>query len=144
MNADLSKLALALEYVDMAAGLYTEGGSDHAARLLAAAAEKLLGDLGRLMASRPSQDEVQSLLVEVALRYEAPEQLPRSHLSTRNRQPTLDRVNQSGGLMDNEARSITSTLLRACWYQIESLGLEAVAPERLQEAIELSTIYGTE
>lgn len=144
MNADLPKLALALEYVDIAAGLYIEGGSDHAARLLAAAAEKLLGDLGRLKTSESSHDEVQSLLTEVALRYEPPEELPRSHLSARNRQPGLDRVAEIGALPDNEARSLTSTLLRACWYLLESLGLEAVAPDRLQEAIEMSTIYAPE
>jgi len=33
---DLSKLAMALEYADLAAALYLAGGSDHAARLLAA------------------------------------------------------------------------------------------------------------
>lgn len=141
MNADMPKLALALEYADIAAGLYIDGGSDHAARLLAGAAEKLLGDLGRLVMSLPPKDEVQHLLTEVALSHEAPEELPHSHISSRNRQPSLDRVSELGALLDSEARQETSALLRACWYTLESLGLEAVAPDRLGEAIEMSTIY---
>ncbi len=141
MNADMPKLALALEYADIAAGLYIDGGSDHAARLLAGAAEKLLGDLGRLILSLPPKDEVQHLLTEIALGHEAPEELPYSHGGSRSRQPSLDRVSELGALLDNEARQETSALLRACWYTLESLGLEAVAPNRLQEAIEMSTIY---
>ncbi|MDT9000684.1 hypothetical protein RQP53_15520 [Paucibacter sp. APW11] len=141
MNADLPKLALALEYVDMAAGLYLEGGSDHAAQLLAAAAEKLLGDLGQMLGSRSHHEEVQLLLQEVALSYQSPDELPASHQQTRSRQSSLARIGELGALPDTAARQATSALLRAAWYLLESLGLENVAPERLERAIELSTIY---
>ena len=141
MNTDLPKLALALEYVDMAAGLYIEGGSDHAAQLLAAAAEKLLGELGRLLGSRSHDEEVALLLEEVALSQHSPDTLPSSHQHSRSRQASLARIGDLGALPDAEARQATAALLRAAWCLLESLVLENVAPERLERAIELSTIF---
>ncbi|QPF75582.1 hypothetical protein G8A07_23475 [Roseateles sp. DAIF2] len=143
MNAqgDLPKLALALEYVDLGAALYLAGGSDHAARLLAAAAERLLGDLGRLLGEQEQTDELQALLQRVAERYAAPRFEARGHVQARGGQAALSRAGELAGLMADKARQETEAFLRASWYLLESMGLEAVAPQRLQEAIELSTIH---
>lgn len=40
-----------------------------------------------------------------------------------------------------ELRQATSALLRASWYLLETMGLEPLAPSRLHQAIEKSTIY---
>ena len=70
---DLPKLAMALEYADLAAAHYLAGGSDYAARLLAAAAEQVLGDLAKLLGPHHAQsDEVQTQLARIAMRYKAP------------------------------------------------------------------------
>ena len=140
MNTDLSKLALALEYVDMAAGHYIAGGSDHAAQLLAAAAEKLLADLGRMLGSQRHEEEVQQLLHHVAGAYASPRDIPQPHNKALDQQGALSKAHELGALPDNSARQATVALLRACWYLLESLGLEAAMPERLVRAIELSTV----
>jgi hypothetical protein len=138
-QADLPKLALALEYVDLASALYLAGGSDHAARLLAAAAEQLLGDLARLLGPHTHSDEVQTLLARIALRYQAPPNPPRGHAQARREQKALVRVGEPA-MAEGEARSETTAYLRAAWYLLESMGLEAVVPLRLQKAVDHSTI----
>lgn len=142
-DSDLPKLALALEYADLAAALYLAGGSDHAARLLAAAAEQVLGDLAKLLGDRAQSDEVQSLLARIALRYRAPLIEPRSHLQSRQSELPLARGDNSGmltGLPAADARQATAAYLRAAWYTLEAMGLEAVMPGRLRKAVEHSTI----
>jgi hypothetical protein len=141
-NNDLPKLALALEYVDIAAALYLAGGSDQAARLLATAAEQLLGDLARLIGEQEPTDELQALLKRVALRYSAPRHDTDGHSQVRGGQPALARAGEMAALPAGEARLETAALLRACWYLLESMGLEAVAPQRLDQAIDRSTIHG--
>ncbi|HEX2013383.1 MAG TPA: hypothetical protein VJN44_20810 [Roseateles sp.] len=140
-QGDLPKLALALEYVDLGAALYLAGGSDHAARLLAAAAERLLGDLCRLLGEQEQTDELQALLQRLAERYAAPRYEGGSHAQTRVSQSALSRAGEMGGLQADKARQETEALLRASWYLLESIGLEAAAPARLQEAIEVSTVH---
>ncbi|PND36168.1 hypothetical protein C1O66_20820 [Paucibacter aquatile] len=139
-NPDLPKLALALEYADLAAALYLAGGSDHAARLLAAAAEEVLGDLAKLLGPHAHSDEVQTLLARIALRYRAPVIEPRSHMQSRQSEGrALDHA-EPRGLPMGEARQSTAAYLRAAWYTLESMGLESVVPARLRKAVELSTI----
>jgi hypothetical protein len=140
MSQDLSRLALALEYVDLAAGHFLAGGSEHAARLLATAAETLLGDLARLVNDDDHGAEVQTLLASIA-RAHVPAALPAPHSEMRQQQQSLARAGRMGDLPEDVARQATAALLRACWYQLESMGLEAVAPDRLRRAIEVSTIW---
>jgi len=140
MIQDLSKLALALEYVDLAAGHFLAGGSEHAARLLATAAETLLGDLAKLVNDETHGTEVQDLLASIA-RAHVPAALPAPHSQMRQQQQGLARAGRMGELPEDDARQATAALLRACWYLLESMGLEAVAPERLRQAIEISTIW---
>ncbi|MDN3922566.1 hypothetical protein [Roseateles violae] len=137
---DLPKLAMALEYADLAAALYLAGGSEHAARLLAAGAEQLLGDLARLLGGHVDDDEVQSLLTRIALRYQAPLIEPRGHAQARQQQTAVQRAGELAGLPGGEARRATAAYLRACWFMLESMGLEAVIPLRLQRAVDHSTI----
>jgi hypothetical protein len=137
---DLSKLAMALEYADLAAALYLAGGSDHAARLLAAGAEQLLGDLARLLGPRAQEDEVQTQLTRIALRYQAPPIEPRGHAQARQEQSAVARAGELAGLPGGEARRSAAAYLRASWFLLEAMGLEAVIPLRLQRAIDLSTI----
>ena len=142
-DSDLPRLALALEYADLAAALYLAGGSDHAARLLAAAAEQVLGDLAKLLGDRAQSEEVQALLARIALRYRAPLIEPRSHLQSRQSELPLSRDGNSGmltGLPSADARQATAAYLRAAWYTLEVMGLEAVMPGRLRKAVEHSTI----
>lgn len=141
LQGDLPKLALALEYVDLGAALYLAGGSDYAARLLAAAGEQLLGDLARLLGEQEQTDALHELLQRVAERYAAPRVELRGHVQARGGQPALARAGEMGGLPAGEAREQTGAFLRAAWYLLESMGLEAAAPLRLQQAIELSTIH---
>ena len=72
-NPDLQRLSAALEYVDLAAGLYLAGGADHAARLLAAAAEQQLGDLVQLIDAPSATVDTRELLarIEAVLRRSA-------------------------------------------------------------------------
>ncbi len=139
-QADLPKLAMALEYVDLAAALYLAGGSDHAARLLAAGAEQTLGDLARLLGPHAQSDEVQTLLVRIAMRYRAPLVEPRGHAQARQDQGAVTRPGELGGPPEGEARRATAAYLRASWYTLEAMGLEAVIPTRLQRAVDRSTI----
>jgi len=144
LQGDLPKLALALEYVDLGAALYLAGGSDYAARLLAAAGEQLLGDLARLLGEQEQTEQLYGLLRRVAAHYNAPRVGIRGHAQARGVQLALARASEMGGLPGAEAREQTGALLRAAWYLLESMGLEAAAPQRLQQAIELSTIHGQE
>ena len=79
-NPDLQRLSAALEYVDLAAGLYLAGGADQAARLLAAAAEQQLGDLVRLIDAPSATVDTRELLARVARAHRpavvAPRQAP--------------------------------------------------------------------
>ena len=102
-GSDLPKLARALEYVDLAAALYLAGGSDHAARLLAAAAEQLLGDLCRLLNEQEQNEELQALLRRVAERYAAPRFDARGHAQARGNQQALARAGEMGGLAADES-----------------------------------------
>jgi hypothetical protein len=138
VSSDLPRLARALEYVDMAAALYLAGGADHSAQLLAAAGERLLGDLARLVQSPEHGAEVQLLLARVASQHgQAPE--VSGHVPSRQLQTMLGR---QGGAPELAAlRQATSALLRASWYLLETMGLEPLAPTRLHQAIEMSTIY---
>lgn len=140
-QGDLPRLALALEYVDMGAALYLAGGSDHAARLLAAAAERLLGDLCRMLGEQEQTDELQALLQRLAERYAATRFDGPGHQQSRGGQSALARAGELGGLAHDKARQETEAFLRACFYLLESIGLEAAAPLRLREAIDLSTIH---
>jgi hypothetical protein len=140
-QGDLPRLALALEYVDIGSALYLAGGSDHAARLLSAAAEQLLGDLCRLLGEQEHSIELHALLQRVAERYAAPRFESSGHLQARAAQQALGRASEMGGLPASKARQETEAFLRAAWYLLESMGLEAVAPQRLQQAIEMSTIH---
>lgn len=139
-QADLSKLAMALEYADLAAALYLAGGSDHAARLLAAGAEQVLGDLARLLGPNAHSDEVQVLLARIALRYQAPTIEPRGHALARTDQASMAHSGEWVHAHEGEARRATAAYLRATWYMLESMGLEAVIPTRLQKAIDQSTM----
>lgn len=140
-QADLPKLALVLEYADLSAALYLAGGSDHAARLLAAGAEQLLGDLARLLGPDAHSDEMQTLLARIAMRYQAPVIEPRGHAHASREQEALARTGELAGLPGGEARRATAAYLRAVWYMLESMGLEAVIPTRLQRAVDQSTIH---
>jgi hypothetical protein len=147
LSPDLPKLVMALEYADLSAAHYLAGGSDHAARLLAAGAEALLGDLARMLAPHvgndddgDGDDEVQALVTRVALEYESPLRIPRGHDLARRENDALERASQMAGFSESEVRHATAALLRSCWYQLESLGLEALIPSRLQRAVDESTI----
>ena len=131
---------MALEYADLSAALYLAGGSDHAARLLAAAAEQVLGDLARLLGDDTYGDEMQTMLSRIALRYQAPVIEPRSFGHSRKGQ-LLDIADGAAGHHENEVRNATGAYLRASWYMLESMGLEAVIPARLQQAVDNSTIF---
>lgn len=140
---DLPKLAMALEYADLAAAHYLAGGSDYAARLLAAAAEQVLGDLARLLGPHHAQsDEVQTLLARIALRYKAPTVESRNPSQRHKGQlPSMQIHPSAASHCSNEIREATAAYLRAAWYTLESMGLEAVVPVRLQKAVDQSTIY---
>jgi len=141
LSPDLPKLVMALEYADLSAAHYLAGGSDHAARLLAAGAEALLGDLARMLAPYvEDDDEIQALVTRVALDYESPMRIPRGHDLARRENDALERASQMAGFSESEVRHATAALLRSCWYQLEALGLEALIPSRLQRAVDESTI----
>lgn len=137
--SDLPRLARALEYLDMASALYLAGGADHSAQLLAAAGERLLGDLARLIQSPEHGPEVQQLLARVAMHHPArPVPEVPGHAQSRQLQAMLARDDSPES---SALRQATSALLRASWYLLETMGLEALAPSRLHQAIEKSTIY---
>lgn len=140
MSSDLPRLARALEYLDMAAALYLAGGADHSAQLLAAAGERLLGDLARLIQSPEHGAEVQQLLVRVTQQHAGHGVPPDvgGHVPSRQLQNMMSRQDspETAAL-----RQATSALLRASWYLLETMGLEPLAPSRLHQSIEMSTIY---
>lgn len=139
VSSDLPRLARALEYLDMASALYVGGGADHSAQLLAAAGERLLGDLARLIQSPEHGHEVQQLLGRLTQAH-VPSQVPEvaGHHPSRQLQAMLSRAETPES---TELRQATSALLRASWYLLETMGLEPLAPSRLHQAIEKSTIY---
>jgi hypothetical protein len=139
VSSDLPRLARALEYLDMASALYVGGGADHSAQLLAAAGERLLGDLARLIQSPEHGHEVQQLLGRLTQAH-VPSQVPEvgGHNQSRQLQAMLSRAETPES---TELRQATSALLRASWYLLETMGLEPLAPSRLHQAIEKSTIY---
>ncbi|MFY7865860.1 hypothetical protein [Roseateles sp.] len=142
-DTDLPQLAMALEYADLAAAHYLAGGSDYAARLLAAAAEQVLGDLARLLGPQHAQsDEVQTQLARIALRYKAPVLEARSPAQRhKSYLPNMQAHTCVAFAGSNEIRQATAAYLRAAWYTLESMGLDAVVPVRLQKAVDQSTIY---
>ena len=132
----------------MAAGLYLAGDSNHAARLLAAAAEEVLSDLARLLGTHVHADEMQVLLARIAQRYQSP--AIEAQGQTRSRNAQLQARSVAGNpdeppdtlsdLPPDNARLTTATYLRAAWYTLQSMGLDAVIPVRLQKAVAQSTI----
>lgn len=131
-NPDLQRLSAALEYVDLAAGLYLAGGADQAAHLLAAAAEQQLGDLVRLIDVPSASLDTRELLARVARAHRPAVVAPReSPARDWDEEPTLA----------DATREETIAYLRAAWFMLEAMGLGSLAPERLQQAIEHSTVF---
>jgi hypothetical protein len=133
-NPDLQRLSAALEYADLAAGLYLAGGADQAARLLAAAAEQQLGDLVRLIDAPSETVDTRELLARIA----------RAH------RPAVVAPRQAPGRSwDDSPVGIDGTrdeivaLLRAAWFMLEAMGLASLAPERLQQAVDHSTVFSS-
>jgi hypothetical protein len=132
-NPDLQRLSAALEYVDLAAGLYLAGGADQAARLLAAAAEQQLGDLVRLIDAPSATVDTRELLARIARAHRPAVVAPRQ---------------ASGRSWDDQpvpadgTREEIVALLRASWFMLEAMGLASLAPERLQQAVDHSTVFG--
>jgi hypothetical protein len=133
-NPDLQRLSAALEYVDLAAGLYLAGGADQAARLLAAAAEQQLGDLVRLIDAPSATVDTRELLARIARAHRPAVVAPRE-VSTRDwdGEPVLA----------DATREEIVAFLRASWFMLEAMGLAALAPERLQQAVDNSTVFGS-
>jgi hypothetical protein len=132
-NPDLQRLSAALEYVDLAAGLYLAGGADQAARLLAAAAEQQLGDLVRLIDAPSATVDTRELLARVARAHRPAVVAPRQ---------TAERGWDDELTQTDAVREETVAFLRAAWFMLEAMGLAALAPERLQEAVDNSTVFG--
>lgn len=130
-NPDLQRLSAALEYVDLAAGLYLAGGADQAARLLAAAAEQELGDLVRLIDAPGDCIDTRELLARIARAHRPGVVAPR-HVRARNLD---DEPSQADATRDEIV-----AFLRASWFMLEAMGLAALAPERLQQAVDSSTV----
>ena len=132
-NPDLQRLSAALEYVDLAAGLHLAGGADHAARLLAAAAEQQLGDLVRLIDAPSATVDMRELLARVARAHRPVVVAPRQ---------TPERDWDDAPVLTDATREETIAFLRAAWFMLEAMGLAALAPDRLQQAVEHSTVFG--
>lgn len=83
--------------------------------------------------------EVQQLLGRLTQAH-VPSQVPEvaGHNQPRQLQAMLSRAETPES---TELRQATSALLRASWYLLETMGLEPLAPSRLHQAIEKSTIY---
>jgi len=132
-NPDLQRLSAALEYVDLAAGLYLAGGADQAARLLAAAAEQQLGDLVQLIDAPSATVDTRELLARIARAHRpavvAPRQAP-------------ERLADSEPVEADATREEIVAYLRAAWFMLEAMGLASLAPDRLQQAVEHSTVFG--
>jgi hypothetical protein len=133
-NPDLQRLSAALEYADLAAGLYLAGGGDHAARLLAAAAEQLLGDLVRLIDAPSATVDTRELLARVARAHRPVVVVPRQ---------TPEHDWDAAPAAPDSVHEETIAFLRAAWFMLEAMGLAALAPDRLQQAIEQSTVFGS-
>lgn len=133
-NPDLQRLSAALEYVDLAAGLYLAGGADQAARLLAAAAEQQLGDLVRLIDAPSTTVDARELLARVARAHRPAVVAPREP-------PGRDW--EAPPAAPDSVREETIAFLRAAWFMLEAMGLGTLAPARLQEAIEHSTLLSS-
>lgn len=132
-NPDLQRLSAALEYVDLAAGLYLAGGADQAARLLAAAAEQQLGDLVRLIDAPSATVDMRELLARVARAHRPAVVAPRQ---------TPGKEWDAEPVVADATRDEIVAYLRAAWFMLEAMGLAALAPERLQEAVDNSTVFG--
>lgn len=132
-NPDLQRLSAALEYVDLAAGLYLAGGADQAARLLAAAAEQQLGDLMRLIDVPSATVDTRELLARIARAHRP------SVVATREA-PSRDWDHEP--MHTDATREDIVAYLRAAWFMLEAMGLASLAPARLQQAVEHSTVFG--
>ena len=132
-NPDLQRLSAALEYVDLAAGLYLAGGADQAARLLAAAAEQQLGDLVQLIDAPSATVDMRELLARVARAHRPAVVAPRQSPGRGGDDETLLAV---------ATREEIIPFLRAAWFMLEAMGLASLAPERLQQAVDHSTVFG--
>lgn len=131
-NPDLQRLSAALEYVDLAAGLYLAGGADQAARLLAAAAEQQLGDLVRLIDAPSATVDTRELLARIARAHRPAVVAPR---------PAAGQGWDDEPVATDATREEIVAYLRAAWFMLEAMGLASLAPERLQEAVEHSTVF---
>lgn len=134
-NPDLQRLSAALEYVDLAAGLYLAGGADQAARLLAAAAEQQLGDLVRLIDAPSATVDMRELLARIARAHRPAVVAPRQA-------PVRDWDADTDPAPADATREEIIAYLRAAWFMLEAMGLASLAPERLQQAVESSTVFG--
>ncbi|RZL36677.1 MAG: hypothetical protein EOP35_10465 [Rubrivivax sp.] len=132
-NPDLQRLSAALEYVDLAAGLYLAGGADQAARLLAAAGEQQLGDLVRLIDAPSVSVDMRELLARIARAHRPAVVAPR--------QP-VERAWDGEPAPADATREEIIAYLRAAWFMLEAMGLASLAPDRLQQAVESSTVFG--
>ena len=130
-NPDLQRLSTALEYADLAAGLYLAGGADQAARLLAAAAEQLLGDLVRLIDAPSATIDMREMLARIARAHRPAVVAPR-------RAPVPDW--QAEPTLTDATREEVVAYLRAAWFMLEAMGLASLAPSRLQQAVDNSTV----
>ncbi|PTT89254.1 hypothetical protein DBR42_08185 [Pelomonas sp. HMWF004] len=133
-NPDLQRLSAALEYVDLAAGLYLAGGADQAARLLAAAAEQQLGDLVRLIDAPSATLDAREMLARIARAHRPAVVAPRL--------PPGRGWDDSPVSPDGTREEIVA-YLRAAWFMLEAMGLSSLAPERLQRAVEHSTVFSS-
>lgn len=133
-NPDLQRLSAALEYADLAAGLYLAGGADQAARLLAAAAEQQLGDLVRLIDAPSATVDTRELLARIARAHRPAVVAPRQ---------SQDRSWDDSPVEVDGTRDEIVALLRAAWFMLEAMGLASLAPERLQQAVEHSTVFSS-
>lgn len=133
-NPDLQRLSAALEYVDLAAGLYLAGGADQAAKLLAAAAEQQLGDLVQLIDAPSATVDTRELLARIARAHRPAVVAPR--------QPA-DRAWGGEPVETDATRDEIIAYLRAAWFMLEAMGLASLAPARLQEAVDNSTVLSS-
>jgi hypothetical protein len=133
-NPDLQRLSAALEYVDLAAGLYLAGGADQAAKLLAAAAEQQLGDLVQLIDAPSATVDTRELLARIARAHRPAVVAPRE---------APDRVLGGEPVETDATREEIVAYLRAAWFMLEAMGLASLAPARLQEAVDHSTVFSS-
>jgi hypothetical protein len=132
-SSDLNRLATALEYADLGATLYLGGGSDHAARLLAAAAEQVLGEVVRLVDGPFATDDTLELLKRIASSYQPKSTPPPA---------THRRLIPESPVGEDPLRAEAEAYLRATWFMLESIGVGALAPPSLLQAVEKTTVFG--